>query len=549
MMGSYAPLSTTLACVVRLAGIFFAVMLIQDIIMFLEESTDDHDKSEEEKAADPNRWDWTIPQNTAIAAGLSLSLAPLLCILFVATRMRALQITQQAGDPPGWAQDCMIVAVCALIIQSICTLALPAIVGSATKVDEDGNPDYDLKPMIGAYAVAVVKYVALMALHGCVIAIAVAVYVMTPETAHGKSRMLENNLQLLKGGIWLTVILVVALLFSSAKVVGMAIKFALESADQKLIGVDMTLQKCALNLFNGYVHFQRLKVLNPVYEREYTTNKEGKFVGYYKLLNGTRVEEFDEKRAADYKKCDWVSDYIAKIDVFLVKLNLWRLLTTLGKEFEIENISITGIDACVEKPNTDITSKNTNLEYLINHMNAIGLIHEKPAAKPDEKKPEEKKPEEKKPEEKKPAEKKPEGKESKEKEEGVDFNVPSITIGKIALGDIGAGVRIRNVKFIGEINFHPHIGLFESNNVTEDIFHGQVLKPEEMVALIIHAFAQHVFDTLVHEIPNHIAEAARGAVMAVAGGADCSSCGDLLKKIPCYGEPEKKADAQKKAKQ
>ena len=45
----------------------------------------------------------------------------------------------------------------------------------------------------------------------------------------------------------------VALLLSSAKVVGMAIKLAIESCDQAMLGVDITIQKCALNLFKGYV--------------------------------------------------------------------------------------------------------------------------------------------------------------------------------------------------------------------------------------------------------------------------------------------------------
>merc|ERR1719321_1546392 len=122
-----------------------------------------------------------ILRDATVAAGISLGLAPLLCILFVATRMRALQITQQQGAPPGWAQDCMNIAVFATCVQSLCCLVMPIFVGSACKVDEDGNPDYDLEPMIGAYAIAVLKYVMLMALHGSVITVCVAVYVMTPE--------------------------------------------------------------------------------------------------------------------------------------------------------------------------------------------------------------------------------------------------------------------------------------------------------------------------------------------------------------------------------
>merc|ERR1719183_2330259 len=140
--------------------------------------------------------------NTCAAAGISLGLAPMLSILFVATRMRALQITQQKGAPPGWAQDCMNIAVFACCVQAICCLLMPVFVGSACKVDEDGNPDYDLEPMVGAYAVAVVKYVMLMILHGSIVTICVAVFVMTPESAHSGGRFLEDPRQLLKAIAW-----------------------------------------------------------------------------------------------------------------------------------------------------------------------------------------------------------------------------------------------------------------------------------------------------------------------------------------------------------
>merc|ERR1719321_1015436 len=155
-------------------------------------------------------------RDAAVAAGISLGLSPLLCILFVATRMRALQITQQMGAPPGWAQDCMLIAVFAVCVQSVCCLLMPIFVGSACKVDEDGNPDYDLQPMVGAYAVAVVKYVALFALHGSVMMVCYSVYAMTPETAHSGNRMIESRKELFKALAGTLVLFSFALLFSSA---------------------------------------------------------------------------------------------------------------------------------------------------------------------------------------------------------------------------------------------------------------------------------------------------------------------------------------------
>merc|ERR1719258_958539 len=44
------------------------------------------------------------------SAKSTVQFAPMLCILFVATRMRALQMTQNRGAPQGWVQDGMYLA-------------------------------------------------------------------------------------------------------------------------------------------------------------------------------------------------------------------------------------------------------------------------------------------------------------------------------------------------------------------------------------------------------------------------------------------------------
>lgn len=44
--------------------------------------------------------------NAFDAARGTVMFCPMLCILFVGLRMRALQITGGSGAPQGWAQDC-----------------------------------------------------------------------------------------------------------------------------------------------------------------------------------------------------------------------------------------------------------------------------------------------------------------------------------------------------------------------------------------------------------------------------------------------------------
>ena len=64
---------------------------------------------------------------------------PMLAILFVGTRMFALQITDSKGSPQGWVQDGMYMATWSLLIQFVMVLVTPCATGVPGQVDEDGN--------------------------------------------------------------------------------------------------------------------------------------------------------------------------------------------------------------------------------------------------------------------------------------------------------------------------------------------------------------------------------------------------------------------------
>jgi len=491
--GSPAPLSTTLKCVVVLEGIYFAVMLGQSLTMFLEE----------EKGTE-----LPILRDSTVSAGISLGLAPLLLILFVATRMRALQITQQKGDPPGWAQDCMLIAVFATCVQALCCLVMPIFIGSACQVDEDGNPDYDLQPMVGAYAVAIVKYVALMALHGSVIAICCAVFVMTPETAHSGDRFITSTKALFRGLAITMGIFLVALLFSSAKVIGMAIKFAIEACDEALLGVSITVRQVALNLFKGYVKICDLKVHNPEMEKVYSKDSK---TGKVSVTETGRM-------------CEWHDDYIAKVHLILLKVDVWRILKTLGKEFDLQNLSVVGVHVNVEKPNAKLKEKNSNIEYIMNHLDYLGLLppddaegEHSPKASVKELKKEEPKIE--------------------AKKDAQPLDIPKIILRKIAIADIGAGVTIRGIRFVGQISFHPTIKGVEFPDIQRDVFgNREDLTPAQTVACIVKAIAKQIFRKVAHDIPIELAKQTGGAAKAAVSGITSSisrtfgSVGGMIRK-------------------
>merc|ERR1719198_613516 len=101
---------------------------------------------------------------------------------------------------------------------------MPLFTNSIPEVDGDGNVLYDLRPMVGAYAVAIVKYVALFCLHGGVLAICTSMFMITPENAR---RAPEVRVDIWRITYYLTVTIIVvliAMLLSSAKVIGLAVK-------------------------------------------------------------------------------------------------------------------------------------------------------------------------------------------------------------------------------------------------------------------------------------------------------------------------------------
>merc|ERR1719480_369714 len=221
--------------------------------------------------------------------------------------------------------------------------------------------------MIIAYAVTCVKYVALMFLHGGLITICTAVFVMTPETAHSGGRFIQGGKALFRALATVLVIFLLALLFSSAKVIGMAVKVAIESCDRIFLGVDITIKHAALGVCKGYVAIKDLVVHQPEDEIIYERKEDGTLVG---TPTGNKLE--------------WQEDYILRIKAVIVKINLGRLISTLGKEFELENLSFSGIHANIEKPSTDMKVQDSNIDYLLNHIDSLGLVPAEEELTPEE---------------------------------------------------------------------------------------------------------------------------------------------------------------------
>jgi len=111
------------------------------------------------------------------AAKMTVNLAPMLCVLFVGARMRALQIDPLHGNPQSWAQQCFFMCTYSVLIQAMLALVLPFVAGAEPKRGEcEGDVSFPMEnPTIGAVLTAL-RYACLFALYGGVIAVVYSIF-------------------------------------------------------------------------------------------------------------------------------------------------------------------------------------------------------------------------------------------------------------------------------------------------------------------------------------------------------------------------------------
>jgi len=165
------PISVTMQCVINLTFQFFFVYLWIWAAITIKEFSG---------------MEWALMTQTMENAKGTVFYCPMLAILFVGTRMRALILTDNAGAPPGWAQDGMYMATWALLIQFVMIMITPCATGSPGQCDEHGNIKWAPEHPILFYTVQAIRWIGYILLYGGIIAVIVAVYTMTPETCNGR---------------------------------------------------------------------------------------------------------------------------------------------------------------------------------------------------------------------------------------------------------------------------------------------------------------------------------------------------------------------------
>merc|ERR1719265_953237 len=106
------PVSPAVSCTINLTIQFFVVYLCLAVFRTIDQFNRHPGRSS--KHAD-------IFQ----LAACTVNFAPMLSILFVGARMRALQINPHDGNPQAWAQNCMYMCTYSVLVQTLLVVLVP----------------------------------------------------------------------------------------------------------------------------------------------------------------------------------------------------------------------------------------------------------------------------------------------------------------------------------------------------------------------------------------------------------------------------------------
>jgi hypothetical protein len=172
------PISPAMACVMNLTLQYFSIYLVLFVSITVKQFFPD------------------IQVMSSIififeAAQKTVMFAPMLSMLFIGARMRALQLTKATdgtippgAGPQGWAQQGMFLATWSVLVQLIMTILVPIVTGtSKPEMDEDGNvktPEGSNK--IFGIICSTIRYLTLISMYGGAVTVMYAVFTMSPET-------------------------------------------------------------------------------------------------------------------------------------------------------------------------------------------------------------------------------------------------------------------------------------------------------------------------------------------------------------------------------
>ena len=160
------PVSPAVACTINLTLQYFTVYLLLAAFRSLQSF---RPKSER----------LSNIVNVLQLAKFTVNMAPMLCVLFIGARMRALQIDPVHGAPQAWAQTCFYLCAYSVLVQTLMVVFIPLFGGATAKKGAiEGDVVFEGPVGGGLLALTAVRYTALVALYGGFTAVMASVIVI-----------------------------------------------------------------------------------------------------------------------------------------------------------------------------------------------------------------------------------------------------------------------------------------------------------------------------------------------------------------------------------
>merc|ERR1719265_184912 len=162
--GPVPPVSPAVACTMLLAVTFFAIYFLLAVSRTYSQYAG-------------GQLFTSDFESVMLRAADTLGMAPMLCVLFLAARMRALQMDPVGGNPQKWAQNCFYVASYSLIAQTITACVVPLVLKGAVKKGKvEGDMEYDVGEGMLPKVLTVFRFIIMLSVYGCTTAVVCSVF-------------------------------------------------------------------------------------------------------------------------------------------------------------------------------------------------------------------------------------------------------------------------------------------------------------------------------------------------------------------------------------
>lgn len=165
--GVTPPMSTAILCTTLLLSLYFIVYIVLWVGISLQEL--------EIRSRDMDNMVVCLTP-----AKETVMFAPMLCLLFIAARMRALQVTNSLGEPQGWVQDLMHISTWCLVFQVVIVL----VVGSLAEARPQGSQK-------ARVSVAFFQYLCVLVMYGSIVGIILGIFGMAADNCDGSGGFLH----------------------------------------------------------------------------------------------------------------------------------------------------------------------------------------------------------------------------------------------------------------------------------------------------------------------------------------------------------------------